>query len=91
VIQLSRRLPYQAFSSMVKVKTLKQGPCWYFLMQTEVSTSSRNYHCSFHLEVFRVSYFSQGMEVLLLPNSSKDNIGVELERVEMDSYGSWVF
>jgi hypothetical protein len=31
------------------------------------------------------------MEVLLLANSSKDNIRVELERVEMDSYGSWVF
>jgi hypothetical protein len=31
------------------------------------------------------------MEILLLANSSKDNTRVELERVEMDSYGSWVF
>jgi hypothetical protein len=31
------------------------------------------------------------MEVLLLANSSKDNTRVELERVDMDSYGSWVF
>ena len=38
-----------------------------------------------HLEVFRVSYFPQGMEVLLLANSSKVNTRVKLERVEMDS------
>jgi hypothetical protein len=31
------------------------------------------------------------MKVLLLANSSKDNTRVGLERVEMDSYGSWVF
>jgi hypothetical protein len=53
--------------------------------------SAWNYRCSFHLEVFRVSYFPQGTYVLLLANSSKDNTRVELERVEMDSYGSWVF
>jgi hypothetical protein len=34
--------------------------------------------------------FPQGTEVFLLANSSKDNIRVELERVEMDSYGFWV-
>jgi hypothetical protein len=35
--------------------------------------------------------FPQGTKVLLRTNSSKDNTRVELERVEMDSYGSWVF
>ena len=34
--------------------------------------------------------FPQGMEVFLLANSSKDNIRVNLERVDMDSYGFWV-
>ena len=37
------------------------------------SASARNYCCSFHPEVFRVSQFSQGTEVLLLASSSKDN------------------
>ena len=41
-------------------------------------------------KVFRVSYFPQGMEVLLLANSSNDNTRVKLEMVEMDSYGFWV-
>ena len=31
------------------------------------------------------------MEVLYLANPSKDNRWVELERVEMDSYGFWVY
>jgi hypothetical protein len=31
------------------------------------------------------------MEVFLRDNSSKDNTRVELERVEMDFFGSWVF
>jgi hypothetical protein len=37
------------------------------------SASAQNYRCSFHPEVFRVLYFSQGTEVFLLANSSKDN------------------
>ena len=49
--------------------------------------SAWNYHCSFHLEVFRVSYFPQGTEVLLLASLSKDNTRVKLARVEIDSYG----
>ena len=35
--------------------------------------------------------FPHGMEVFLLANSSKDNTSVKLERVEMDSYGFWVY
>ena len=31
------------------------------------------------------------MEVSLLASSSKDNTRVKLERVEMDSYGFWVY
>jgi hypothetical protein len=31
------------------------------------------------------------MEVLLLASSSKDNTRGKLERVEMDSYGFWVY
>ena len=46
---------------------------------------------AFHLEVFRVSYFPQGMEVNLLSSSSKDNTRVELAEVEMDSYSFTVF
>jgi hypothetical protein len=34
---------------------------------------------SFHPEVFRVSYFPQGMEVLLLASSSKDNTRGKVE------------
>jgi hypothetical protein len=39
---------------------------WYFLTNVEESASVRNYRCSLHPGVFRVSYFSQGTEVLLL-------------------------
>ena len=46
---------------------------------------------AFHWEVFRVSHFPWGTEVLLLANSSKDNIRVKLARVEMDSYGYRVY
>jgi hypothetical protein len=52
--------------------------------------SARKYCCSLHPEVFRVSYFPQGTEVLFLANLSKDSTRVNLERVEMDSYGFWV-
>ena len=45
---------------------------------------------SLHPEVFRVSYFPQGMEINLLSSSSKDNTRVELAEVEMDSYGFMV-
>ena len=38
--------------------------CWYFLMNAEEFASVQNYHCSLHPEVFRVSYFPQGKEVL---------------------------
>ena len=40
------------------------------------SVSVRNYHRTFHLELFRVSYFPQGTEVFLLAYSSKDNIRI---------------
>jgi hypothetical protein len=40
-----------------------QKACWYFLTNAEESTSVRNYRCSLHPKVFRVSYFPQGMEV----------------------------
>ena len=46
---------------------------------------------AFHLEVFRVSYFPQGMKVNLLSSSSKDNTRVELVEVDMDSYGYMVY
>jgi hypothetical protein len=36
----------------------------YFLTNIEEFASVRNYHFSLHPEVFRVSYFSQGTEVL---------------------------
>jgi hypothetical protein len=42
----------------------RQKACWYFLTNAEESVSVRNYRCSLHLEVFRVSYFPQGKEVL---------------------------
>jgi hypothetical protein len=38
--------------------------CWYFLMNAEESASVRNYRCSLHPKLFRVSYFLQGTEVL---------------------------
>jgi hypothetical protein len=41
-----------------------QKACWYFLTNAEESTSVQNYRCSLHPKVFRVSYFSQGTEVL---------------------------
>ena len=44
-----------------------------------------------HLEVFRVSYFPQGMVVNLLSISSKDNTRLELAEVELDSYSFRVF
>jgi hypothetical protein len=45
-------------------------------MFTKRIRSVQNYRCSFHPKVFRVSYFSQGIEVFLLANSSKDNIRI---------------
>jgi hypothetical protein len=41
-----------------------QDLCWYFLMNTEEFASVQKYRYSLHPEVFRVSYFPQGMEVL---------------------------
>jgi hypothetical protein len=44
-----------------KIATIPLQQCqkayWYFLTNAEESASVRNYHCSLHLEVFRVSYF----------------------------------
>jgi hypothetical protein len=68
-----------------------QKACWYFLTKEKEPASAQNYRCIFHPEVFRVSYYSQGTEVLLLSNSYKDNTRVKLERVEMDSYYFWVY
>jgi hypothetical protein len=61
-----------------KLQRVKEGYCWYFLTNAEESASVRNYHCSLHPEVFRVSYFHifhREWGYFLLANSSKETHG----------------
>jgi hypothetical protein len=59
-------------------------------MNAEESASIQNYQCSLHPEVFRVLYFPQRMEILLLGNSPKDNPRVELVEGREGFHGFWV-
>jgi hypothetical protein len=66
------------------------GGCWYFQTSTEVNPQAYGITIVAFTRKYLGIVFPQGTEVFLLANSSKDNIRVELERVEMDSYGFWV-
>jgi hypothetical protein len=63
------------------------GGCWYFQTSTEVNPQAYGIIVVAFTRKYLGIVFPQGTKVFLLANSSKDNIRVELERAEMDSYG----